>query len=43
MIKLLLETMEMMRRMNMISRGHRRGKEMHTSRQRSNPIRNSRV
>jgi hypothetical protein len=32
-----------MRRTNMTSRGHWRGKEMCTSRWRSNPIRNSRL
>jgi hypothetical protein len=41
MILLLLGTMEMMRKMNGTSRGHRQGKEMRTSRWRSNPIWNS--
>jgi hypothetical protein len=35
--------MEMTKRTNGTSREHRRGKEMHTSRWRSNQIRNSRV
>jgi hypothetical protein len=41
MIELLLGTIEMMRRMNRTSRGCWRGKEMRTSRWRSNSIWNS--